>query len=332
MAVTLNEIAKAAGVSRGTVDRALNNRGRIRPEVAEKIRRIADELGYTINVGGRALAMSGKRMVIGVILQFAETPFIREVERGILAAADELSQLGCDIVLEKISGNNPDLAVTHLQNMYRQHVRAIVLVGRNDLALRTEINACEQDGIPVITLNNDVTGSLRTCFVGQDAYRSGRVAASVMGDILQGQGNILVFYGLDSTNQSERVHGFREVLSQNYKNIRILTVKRTGNSKEALREMARQSFEDYGSLDGIYLCAEGIRDLCDLLRENGLASSVRLIAHDVAGCRPVDITSRTIDYVIDYDGYGQGYQALQLLSVLTLSPLFVPPRIAGPSL
>ena len=136
-----------------------------------------------------------------------------------------------------------------------------------------------------------------------------------MGDILQGQGNILVFYGLDSTNQSERVHGFREVLSQNYKNIRILTVKRTGNSKDALREMARQSFEDYGSLDGIYLCAEGIRDLCDLLREKGLASSVRLIAHDVAGCRPEDITSRTIDYVIDDDGYGQGYQALHLLSL-----------------
>ena len=315
MAVTLNEIAKAAGVSRGTVDRALNNRGRIRPEVAEKIRKIADDLGYTINVGGRALAMSGKRMEIGVILQFSETPFIQEVERGILAAAEELRQLGCDIILEKITGNNPERAVSYLQDMYRQHVRAIALVGRNDLALRSEIDACEQDGIPVITLNNDVSGSLRTCYVGQDAYRSGRVAASVMGDILQGKGNILVFYGLDSTNQSERVHGFREVLSRNYKDIHILTVKRTGNSREVLREMARQSLEDYSSLDGIYLCAEGIQDLCDILKESSLAGSVRLIAHDVAGCRPEDILDRTIDYIIDDDGYGQGYQALHLLSL-----------------
>ena len=37
MAVTLQQIAEAAGVSRGTVDRALNNRGRIRPEVEERI-------------------------------------------------------------------------------------------------------------------------------------------------------------------------------------------------------------------------------------------------------------------------------------------------------
>ena len=45
MGVTIRQIAEAAGVSRGTVDRALNNRGRIRPEVAERVRQIAEEMG-----------------------------------------------------------------------------------------------------------------------------------------------------------------------------------------------------------------------------------------------------------------------------------------------
>ena len=38
MVGTIKEIAEKAGVSRGTVDRALNNRGRINPEVAEKLK------------------------------------------------------------------------------------------------------------------------------------------------------------------------------------------------------------------------------------------------------------------------------------------------------
>ena len=55
MGVTLQQIAEAAGVSRGTVDRALNDRGRIKPEVAEKIKKIAEEMGYRPNRAGRAL-------------------------------------------------------------------------------------------------------------------------------------------------------------------------------------------------------------------------------------------------------------------------------------
>ena len=43
MAGTIKEIAEKAGVSRGTVDRALNNRGRVNPEVAERIFEIARE-------------------------------------------------------------------------------------------------------------------------------------------------------------------------------------------------------------------------------------------------------------------------------------------------
>ena len=75
MAVTLQQIAEAAGVSRGTVDRALNNRGRIRPEVEEKIKKIAREMGYQPSRAGRALAMAKRKIRIGVILQYMTDSF-----------------------------------------------------------------------------------------------------------------------------------------------------------------------------------------------------------------------------------------------------------------
>ena len=60
MAVTLAEIAALAGVSRGTVDRALNDRGRVDPKVAARVRRIAAERGYRPNRAGRMLASCEK--------------------------------------------------------------------------------------------------------------------------------------------------------------------------------------------------------------------------------------------------------------------------------
>ena len=86
MGVTIRQIAEAAGVSRGTVDRALNNRGRIRPEVAERIQKIAEEMGYRPNQLGRALSMSKNNIKIGVIVQACETPFMNDVLEGVKKA------------------------------------------------------------------------------------------------------------------------------------------------------------------------------------------------------------------------------------------------------
>ena len=69
MAVTAQQIAELAGVSRGTVDRALHNRGRVNPEVAAKIHKIAAELGYKPNLIGQALVKSRREFKLGAILQ-----------------------------------------------------------------------------------------------------------------------------------------------------------------------------------------------------------------------------------------------------------------------
>lgn len=56
MKVTIREVAEAANVSRGTVDRALNHRPGVNPQVAERIIKIADELGYKPDMAARTLA------------------------------------------------------------------------------------------------------------------------------------------------------------------------------------------------------------------------------------------------------------------------------------
>ena len=87
MAVTAQQIADLAGVSRGTVDRALHNRGRVNPEVKEKIQKIALELGYKPNLIGQALVRSKQDFKLGVILQSTETPTMQVVRAGVQRAA-----------------------------------------------------------------------------------------------------------------------------------------------------------------------------------------------------------------------------------------------------
>lgn len=80
---TIKEIAELAGVSRGTVDRVLNNRGAVNPKTARKVLEIAQALDYKPNRAGIVLAAQKKNLKIGVILFDTGNPFFNDVIEGV---------------------------------------------------------------------------------------------------------------------------------------------------------------------------------------------------------------------------------------------------------
>ena len=94
MPITIAKIAELCGVSRGTVDRALNNKGNVRPEVCERIKRVAEEQGYRPNRAGRALVRTRDPIRIGVIVHSAPTAFMQTLLYACQAEAAEAAGLG----------------------------------------------------------------------------------------------------------------------------------------------------------------------------------------------------------------------------------------------
>ena len=90
--MTIKEIARICGVSRGTVDRVVNNRGKVKPETQALILQTIAEHGYTKNIVGRALTVKKTEPVIGVIL-FVIGVFQRTDETPM--SLDELPQKKC---------------------------------------------------------------------------------------------------------------------------------------------------------------------------------------------------------------------------------------------
>ena len=84
---TIKQIAELAGVSRGTVDRVLNNRGSVNANTAARVREIAEKLNYKPNKAGLMLAAQKKNLKIGVILFPDSNPFFSEVLDSIKSKA-----------------------------------------------------------------------------------------------------------------------------------------------------------------------------------------------------------------------------------------------------
>ena len=65
--VTILDIAKAAGVSHGTVSNVLNGKGNVSSKKMEQVLKAAEELGYNLNNNAKLLR-SGKSQTITMIL------------------------------------------------------------------------------------------------------------------------------------------------------------------------------------------------------------------------------------------------------------------------
>ena len=80
--VTVEMVAKMAGVSRGTVDRVLHHRGEVKSETAERVRQVMRELDFQPNTLGRAFSIAKKRNRIGIFLSAREPDFQEQIKQG----------------------------------------------------------------------------------------------------------------------------------------------------------------------------------------------------------------------------------------------------------
>ncbi len=269
MAVTIKQIAEMTGVSRGTVDRVLNDRGNVNPETEERIRKVAAELGYSPNRAGRALAAKKKKYRIGVILCSEGIEFFDEVLHGLSGMEKEASDYGVSIVVRTMRGYSVIQQLDIIEEL-SQECNLLILNVINDVRIAAAIDKLYERGIAVITINTDIEGTKRLCYVGSDYVRSGATAAGVLGLITGGKGTIAIAGGSESIlGHLKRIEGFRDELAEHFPEERIAELFYTEDNDEmAQREMDRV-LREHPEITAVYISAAGQIGVCRAISESG---------------------------------------------------------------
>ena len=254
MAVTIQQIAEAAGVSRGTVDRALNNRGRINPEVAKQIRQIAEEMGYVPKNRKRSAASKGK-IRIGVVTQLARSSFMLEVNRGIRQAAEELKEKGIELLVREGLSVDEEEQLSAIDALVKTGIQGLAVMPVDCESIRMKLNwLIEEKGIPVVTFNSDIVGTKRSCYVGMDNRKSGRTAAGLLGMLTGGAGKVLVITGFFSNHvNNERVDGFVEELKNAYPDLELAGVQGSFDDSDDVDKIIRKTLLNMPGINVIFV-------------------------------------------------------------------------------
>lgn len=315
MSVTLKQIAEIAGVSRGTVDRALHNRGRVSEEVAQRIRKIADDLGYCPNEVGQALAKTRRQIRLGMIIQSTETPTMRIVAQGAARAAHDLHNLGVEVLIRELKSVDAAQELACIRELVDDEgIQGLALTPVNTPEICTKINRLVESGIPVITLNTDIPQSKRMCFVGEDSVCAGKTAAGLMALMLPEGGKVFVLTGhLSNATHKLRCTSFSEELMRIAPGVQLLPMQSCFDRDDYAFELTQHALEENPDIKAIYVAANGQHGVCEALREAGLNGRVRVVAYDITPQNNEDLKRGTISFLLDQRAHEQGYRPLNLL-------------------
>ncbi len=282
---TLADLAKIAGVSPGTVSRALAGNSLVNAKTREKIEAIAREHGFRPNQMASKLRRQ-KTGVIGVAIplghdvrqQISDTFFMTLLGH----LADELTEKGYDLMLRRvIPAQDEDWLDRFIGSGM---VDGVIVIGQSDQFERIDDVA---DGyLPMVVWGNHQEGQ-RHCVVGSDNRLGGKLAAERL--IASGAKRLAFLGDTQPIEFAARYAGAKEVAKKLGVSIRALPTHlapdRTGE------EIAAHLGKIEGEIDGIFAATDTIAVTClKELRDRSIAIPSQL---KVVGFDDLPISSQT---------------------------------------
>ena len=158
---TINDVAAAAGVSKKTVSRVINNSPQVRGETCDRVLRAIDALRYVPNLQARSLA-SRRSYLLGFIYDNPNAEYVSDLQSGVLAIC---RRHGYELVVRQCRSADPELASDITGLAERTKLDGVVILPplseRDDLADALNEVGCSYVRIGSIAL--DKAGSYVNC-------------------------------------------------------------------------------------------------------------------------------------------------------------------------
>ncbi|MDH4090285.1 MAG: substrate-binding domain-containing protein [Cyclobacteriaceae bacterium] len=300
--IRIKDIAKLAGVSVGTVDRVLHNRGRVSDSALQKVTAVMNQIEYKPNLIARTLGSNKNYRIAALIPDPTLDPYWAQTNLGIIQAQKEWSQYGIIVetipfdlynkesfhrIAREVIDDGPD-AILVAPIFYYESVSAFELFQLRE--------------IPYILFNTNILEGKPLGFIGQNLTQSGRVGAQLMN---LGQHEPATFAILhidedvhDSIHLLEKEKGFREYFKEQQKS-KFEIVDLSLNPHQITFDDQMRSLLERVDLKGIFVSTSKGTAVAASFVETYGKSDIRLIGYDILQENLKYLKSGTIDFLIN---------------------------------
>jgi LacI family transcriptional regulator len=196
---TVKEIARLAGVSIGTVDRVLHDRGEVSPDTKSRIHAIIATLGYAPNILARQLARNRVYTFRAILPRAAQdSGYWSLCLAGIRRAERDLAPYGTRLIVNEFDRYDRAAYRALLKDIVAEPCDGLLIapVLPDDLVPALESLSGGAEGrtvgrVPYVFFDCDAQGAGPVAAIGQDALRAGYLAGRMMALLTKGSGPLI---------------------------------------------------------------------------------------------------------------------------------------------
>lgn len=307
--VTIDDVAREAGVSRQTVSRAINHKRDISAETRERVLSVVQRLGFRPNRVAQSM-ITQRTYTIGVEVTDITNPVFAEIVRG---AQETASAYDYNILLAN-SNDDPALALQSLSTLVTHGIDGLIAMFPN--VADDEILAFADHYRPIVLINRIVPPHPNIAMVAVDIYRGAALAVEYL--VQQGHTEIGMVANRPHPNgKNRRVTAYLDTLCAHGLPIHPERVRYAMPTLKGGYAAAHELLNHHPTLTAIFgyndLMAVGAMRAC---RDRGYNVPETMAVMGFDDIPLADLVSPSLS-TIQYDKYGLGVQAmLQILRLI----------------
>lgn len=177
---TMEDVAKLSGVSKGTVDRVLHNRGDVSEKTRCEVLKVIEEIGYKPNIFASILSMKKNHRILAIIPYFQKGEYWEMVYDGIMMAEGQGKSLNIDIDIiyyNQFDINSFRAACSHTLALEPNSVLIAPIYKEEATKLVRELS---KFNIPVVYIDTRLENTDYLAYYGMPLYESGYLAAHLL--------------------------------------------------------------------------------------------------------------------------------------------------------
>ena len=315
----IKEIAQRAGVSIGTVDRVLHDRGGVSEETKARIEAIVAELGYRPNMLARHLSLN-REYTLRVLLPKADqdSGYWCICREGIEAARTELSAYGARVEIDEFDRYDRQGFREILNRVVRDPGDGLLIAPVLPEELRAALCQLPPE-LPYVFFDGTLPEASPFASIGQDAFKAGQTAGRLMSLLTPNATRILAINAhAEDRHIRNRIEGFRnffiELAASGVSVPLIEVVDAEGIDDDARRDCVLERLFSSGlSVGGIFVPNASGHLVAEWLEGKSLTDSCALVAWDLVPANEACLRSGSIDCIISQKPFEQGRLGLSLI-------------------